>query len=130
MKRSILLSTLFLITAILQSCNSNSQVSKNLSNIDQATFQKLVQDKEVVVIDVRTPGEVSQGYIPNATKFIDYTSGSFDAQIAKLDKTKKYIVYCKSGGRSAGAAEALAAKGFKVYNLLGGISAWTGNIKH
>jgi rhodanese-related sulfurtransferase len=130
MKKSILLSTFFLIAAILQSCNSNSQVNKNLSNIDQVKFQTLVQDPNVVVLDVRTPSEVSQGYIPNATKFIDYTSSTFEGEITKLDKTKKYIVYCKSGGRSAGASEYMASKGFVVYNLLGGISSWTGKIKH
>jgi rhodanese-related sulfurtransferase len=57
---------------------------------------------------------------------MNYNSDDFASQIEKLDKTKPVFVYCKRGGRSAGAAEILKEKGFtKVYNLDGGITAWT-----
>ena len=79
---------------------------------------------------MRTPGEVSEGYIDGATLFIDYNGSNFDSKISKLDKSKSYIIYCHSGGRSARAFELMASKGFKkLYNLEGGISGWTGVIK-
>jgi rhodanese-related sulfurtransferase len=79
---------------------------------------------------VRTPGEVSEGYIDGATLFIDYNGSNFESKISKLDKSKSYVIYCRSGGRSARASELMASKGFKkLYNLEGGISNWTGTIK-
>jgi rhodanese-related sulfurtransferase len=62
--------------------------------------------------------------------FFDINSDDFDAKIDKLDKSKKYIVYCKSGGRSSRAVETMSEKGFKyIYELEGGISSWSGELK-
>jgi rhodanese-related sulfurtransferase len=59
---------------------------------------------------------------------IDFNAADFNAKINELDKSKTVYVYCKSGGRSAGAAEELKANGFtKVVNLDGGITAWEGS---
>jgi len=50
---------------------------------------------------------------------------NFAQKISKLDKTKKYIVYCRSGHRSANAAEIMKNQSFKtIYNLDGGIIHW------
>jgi rhodanese-related sulfurtransferase len=130
MKKTHLLSLVILLVAFFQSCNSNSQSANAVQNIDQAEMLKLMKDPNVVVLDVRTPMEVSGGYIDGATLFIDFYSSDFKTQIAKLDKSKKYIVYCHAGGRSAEAADLLIKKGFKnIYNLEGGFSSWTGKTK-
>lgn len=130
MKKVHFLSTIILFVAFFQSCNSNSQSANAVQNIDQAEMLKLMKDPNVVVLDVRTPMEVSGGYIDGATLFIDFYSSDFKTQIAKLDKSKKYIVYCHAGGRSAEAADLLIKKGFKnIYNLEGGFSSWTGKKK-
>ena len=130
MKKTHLLSLVILLVAFFQSCNSNSQSSNTVQNIDQAEMLKLMKDPNVVVLDVRTPMEVSGGFIDGATLFIDFYSSDFKTQIAKLDKSKKYIIYCHAGGRSAEAADQLIKKGFKnVFNLEGGISSWTGKTK-
>ena len=124
-----------LITILsISSCSTQTDASATGSEpkmINQEEFTSLVKDTNNVVIDVRTPGEVAEGYIPGTTLFYDYNDSNFESNIEKLDKTKGYVVYCRSGGRSSKAAELLQQKGIKkVYNLDGGISNWSGELKH
>lgn len=124
-----------LITILsISSCSTQTDASVTGSEpkmINQEEFTSLVKDTNNVVIDVRTPGEVAEGYIPGTTLFYDYNDSNFKSNIEKLDKTKGYVVYCRSGGRSSKAAELLQQKGIKkVYNLDGGISNWSGELKH
>lgn len=114
-----------------QSTDSSNQVAATQPaspvNINQDQALPMLQDTNVVVIDVRTPGEVQSGYIEGADLFINLNGGSFEAEIAKLDKSKSYLVYCRSGGRSTTAANIMTQNGFtQVYNLNGGISSWSG----
>ena len=93
-------------------------------NIGADEFAVLAKDKNTVVIDVRSPGETAQGKIPGA-KEINLMGAGFKQQITKLDKTKTYLVYCRSGNRSATACGMMAAEGIEnLYNLSGGYSAW------
>lgn len=62
-------------------------------------------------IDVRTPAEFSAGHVKGA-KNIDVQAATFDAEVGKLDKSKTYVVYCKSGNRSAQAITKMKALGF------------------
>ena len=80
-----------------------------------------------VIIDVRTPSEYAAGHLEKATNF-NYSSSSFKSELEKLDKNKAYFIYCHSGNRSKKALEVMRELGFsEVYNILGGISAWTGS---
>ena len=80
-----------------------------------------------VVLDVRTPEEVAEGAIEGATK-INFFDSNFAEQVDKLDKSKAYFIYCRSGRRSANACNIMAEKGFeKLYNLEGGYMAWEAN---
>lgn len=100
-----------------------------VQQITAADFDKVKAEKNAIVIDVRTPGEVAEGYIDGATKFIDVNGANFEAEMAKLDKTVNYIVYCRSGGRSMNASNYMIQNGFtNVHNLQGGILGWTGKI--
>ncbi len=93
----------------------------------QAFHDKLQSTKNFVLLDVRTPGEYAQGYI-EAAQNLDFRNSDFQAQAGKLDKSKTYFVYCRSGARSAAAAEYMRASGFKeVYDLKGGIQSWSGS---
>ena len=87
--------------------------------------KKLQQENpEAVLLDVRTPMEVAMGKIPGAY-VIDLMSHQFDKEVAQLDKSKTYVVYCRSGGRSAQACNYMSGKGFSnLYNLRGGIGSW------
>jgi len=64
-----------------------------------------------VVIDVRTPAEYAAGHIAGAQN-IDVEATDFGARIATLDKKAAYLVYCRSGRRSALAADQMATAGF------------------
>ncbi len=77
-----------------------------------------------VVLDVRTPQEYAEGHIPGAIN-IDYNASDFQNKVGKLDKTKTYLVYCRTGIRSAAASKIMASLGFKnVNNMTGGITDW------
>lgn len=105
------------------------QTTASVNHISSADFEKVKSEKNAIVIDVRTPGEVSEGYIDGATKFIDVNGANFESEIAKLDKSANYIVYCRSGARSMNASNYMVQHGFtNVYNLDGGIMGWTGKI--
>ncbi|MDR9458405.1 MAG: rhodanese-like domain-containing protein [Salegentibacter sp.] len=92
--------------------------------------EKLEQDDKAVVLDVRTEEEMEEGYLANA-KLIDiYKGQEFVDEIEKLDKSKNYYIYCRSGQRSAQACQLMDQMGFaNTYNLLGGIIEWEGEIK-
>lgn len=106
---------------ILAACGSSTA---KINNLNADSFASEIKSAGVVVVDVRTPGEYATGHIEKAIN-IDVESSSFDAEIAKLDKTVEYAVYCHSGRRSAIAAEKMSKTGFeKITNLEGGIIAW------
>lgn len=91
--------------------------------VNVTEFAELLKKDEGQLLDVRTPEEWALGSIKGASK-INFFEANFREQLNKLDKTKPVYVYCKSGGRSGKAAKQLEKKGFTVYNLIGGISAW------
>ena len=109
------------------SCQTSAQIG--YKNAPIAQLSKIQKENKAIVIDVRTPDEWKEGVIDGATLFIDYKGNAFEQKIANLDKSKTYIVYCRSGGRSAGASDLMAKNGFnKVINMEGGIMAWKGKI--
>ena len=77
-------------------------------------------DEDTVVVDVRTPAEYAGGHLDGAVN-IDLQSGQFEAAISELDPEDAYVVYCRSGNRSAQAAAAMEAAGLDVHDA-GGIS--------
>jgi rhodanese-related sulfurtransferase len=112
--------TLF-ATVLLTGCSSGSGSAMNL---DAAAFQAKTQEAGVVVLDVRTRGEFNEGHIANAVN-IDVESDTFLNEIAQLDKSKSYAVYCRSGRRSADAVAKMSNKQFiSLFNLNGGILDW------
>jgi rhodanese-related sulfurtransferase len=63
------------------------------------------------VIDVRTPEEVAGGYLEGALKF-DFQGPNFASEIATLDKSQDYVIYCRSGNRAGGAINFMKQNGF------------------
>ncbi|QCK15278.1 rhodanese-like domain-containing protein [Mangrovivirga cuniculi] len=93
-------------------------------DIPAPKFRELMDKENTVLIDVRTKREFDNGAIPNAINY-DLLSGEFSEKIADLDKDKTYLIYCRSGARSANACDMLAKHGFeKLYNLQGGIMSY------
>lgn len=74
------------------------------------------------LVDVREPDELVDGSLPGA---VNIPVGDLPQRCDELDRAKPVIVFCRSGGRSASAAEFLAASGYgDVTNLEGGMLAW------
>lgn len=95
----------------------------------QEWLEQLTKDSDAVIIDVRTSDEVSEGYIPNAKHIDIYLGQGFVDEIKKLDASKNYYVYCRSGGRSAQACAVMNSIGItNTYNLLGGFMEWNGEV--
>ena len=105
-------------------------------DIDAATFKQMMADGKLTAIDVRKPEErfegnvfkdvnKSYGFIAGTPLNIDWKAKSFNSEIEKLDKSKPYGVYCRSGNRSGKAMNAMRKMGFKeVYNLENGLKGW------
>ncbi|MBC8769156.1 rhodanese-like domain-containing protein [Arenibacter sp. BSSL-BM3] len=91
--------------------------------------EQLESDDNAFLLDVRTPEEVEEGYIPNATNIDIYLGQEFVAELEKLDKTKNYYVYCRSGQRSGQACAIMNKLGFEnAFNLEGGFMNWEGEV--
>ena len=110
-----LLATLGLTTA----CGQD-----NFENTDVQGFSELVADSNVVVLDVRTVAEFTEGHIDRAILIDQGQSDFVEKAKATLPIDKKIAVYCRSGRRSTNAARKLAGIGYKCVNLKGGIIAW------
>lgn len=83
---------------------------------------------DAIIIDVRTPEEFAGGHLDGAV-LIDFRDESFDQNIAALNPDVSYIVYCRSGNRSAQAAQRMRAIGIIDITDLGSLenaSAETG----
>jgi thioredoxin len=121
--KAIAIATLIVLNLIqLASCQSNQNPKQKL---EANEFEKqLLETKNAIILDVRTPEEYANGFISNAVN-IDWNGNDFVTKVKELDKNKPLFVYCLSGGRSASAANKLAELGFNnIYELKGGINAW------
>ena len=95
------------------------------TDLDVAAFAALVQEGRVALLDVRTAEEFAAGHLVGAQN-IDWYASDFLEQVAAVyPKETPLALYCRSGRRSASAAEKLAEAGYTVSNLLGGYLAWT-----
>lgn len=133
--KKVLLSLVLVVSFVLTSCgsegtsssgNQTSQETKKgtYSNVSVSDLNGVATDETIVILDVRTPGEVAQGYVENAIN-IDVNGSTFSQQAEKLDKSKTVYVYCRSGHRSQTASKALVKMGFTdVRNVEGGFLAW------
>ncbi|MDF2189100.1 rhodanese-like domain-containing protein [Paraflavitalea sp. CAU 1676] len=114
-----------LIKAFLLLFVSGAASAQNKSNVSPAEFEKGLQVKGVQLVDVRRPEEYKEGHLKGAVLANWQDDKQFQAQAAKLDKTKPVYVYCLAGVRGDKAASWLVKNGFtNVVNLDGGITAW------
>ena len=91
-----------------------------LPDLDPRQAVDLLQRSAAVLLDVREPQEWAAGYAPQAEHLpLDQVTP------AAVPQDRPVIAVCRSGNRSAKAADALAAAGVRVHNLAGGMKAWT-----
>ena len=111
MKSRLSIALVAVSTFALGACSSSDESS---SRVDAVVIA------ESMIIDVRTPEEDAAGHLDGAT-LIDIKDASFDAKIAELDPNASYIVYCRSGNRSAQAVERMKGAGFTNLTDLGSL---------
>ena len=100
----------------------------SMADLSQEEWEEqLAKDANAVILDVRTEEEVEDGIIPNSINIDIYKGQEFVNELEKLDKTKNYYVYCRSGNRSGQACAIMNSIGFEnAFNLQGGFMNWEG----
>lgn len=86
----------------------------------------LNEGERLNIIDVREVAEVAAGKIPGA---VNIPLGLVEFRMNELDKSKEYIMVCRSGGRSGRATQFLESYGFNVINMIGGMLVWEGTVE-
>lgn len=101
-----------------------SKPKDKFTNLSSDEFERLIEDRNVQRLDVRTVAEYSEGHIPGSININILDDNFSSAADEVLDKSLPVAVYCKSGRRSRNAARLLVKKGYTVYNLDKGILNW------
>ena len=81
-----------------------------------------VEASDVQLIDVRTQEERDAGHIADDTAHIPFDE--LLSRAGEVDRDRPVVFYCRSGDRSASAADAFAASGYEATSLAGGIVGW------
>ena len=102
----------------------SSKPKDKFTNLSSDEFDRLIEDRNVQRLDVRTVAEYSEGHIPGSININILDDNFSSAADEVLDKSLPVAVYCKSGRRSRNAARLLVKKGYTVYNLDKGILNW------
>jgi L-ascorbate metabolism protein UlaG (beta-lactamase superfamily)/rhodanese-related sulfurtransferase len=105
-----------MLAALFYGCGN-----KAIKTVGTDEFAEVTTQKDVRLIDVRTPEEYAEGHLAGAEN-IDVKAADFAERIKGIEGS--VAVYCRGGKRSLMAAAQLAANGCTVYNLDGGILAW------
>lgn len=117
---------LFAIIAILTAGLITSKIyAQEKIDVTSKEVNSMVQkDNRFVVLDVRTPGEFSQGHIKGAVN-IDINQPDALEKIGKLDKNATYIVYCRTKNRSGVAVNYMMKNDFsKIFHMTDGMVGW------
>jgi len=118
---------IMICATIIIGCASETTSEQIIEKITtQQAFELTEENKnneDFVIIDVRTPEEFASEHLPNAIN-INFSSPTFRDELNKRDKNKTYLIYCRSGNRSAQALAVMKELDFKKVYDAGGISEW------
>ena len=112
----------------LAGCSANTQEDATylIISTDEAIVM-MEEEKDYIILDVRTKEEFASGHIPGAINIPNETIGN--SEIPELpDKDRLILVYCRSGNRSKQASEKLVTLGYTNIVEFGGINSWPGEI--
>lgn len=100
-------------------------LEKGTREVDVKAAMHLIESiPDLVVLDVRTPVEFSEGRIRQSLN-LDFYADEFEHALARLDRQASYLVYCRCGGRSAYTLEMMDALGFaNAIHMPAGIEGW------
>ena len=123
-KRWIKASFVILVALIAAGCSQSPAGASVDVSVDEAL--RLLQAKEGVLIDVRTPAEYREGHIPGVANI---PLDELEKRLGEIPKDKKVVLICRTGNRSAHGTKFLRSKGFdNVFNSTGGMSTWKGPV--
>ena len=133
-KKIVLYGSIFIITTIILTAIfipqilANNDTNKDYEDISVDVAYSMINDAvsfpNLIILDVRSQSEYDSGHLNNSILI------PVDELESRLNEIEEYqnieiIVHCRSGSRSRTASEILTTNGFsKIYNILGGISAW------
>lgn len=123
-KAARIIAPLMAFAILLAGCATATDEAVQLVSASDAA--ELLDDTAAreVVLDIRTPDEYNDGHLANAV-LIDFYEPDFRDMISGLDRDEDYVLYCRSGNRSAEAAKIMRELGFNsVDEVDGGIVAW------
>ncbi len=121
-----------LLVALCTACTAGSPDSQSNQTNVAAQFhqitpgeakQRMEENPQVIVVDVRTPEEYKEKHIPQAVLIPNETITQTPPALLP-DLNAEILVYCRTGVRSRQAAEKLAALGYTQVYDLGGIQDW------
>ena len=127
MKKLLILALSLLLAGCM--VTKTSETSGSYKTISSTEAQQMIEDnKDALILDVRTAAEYESGHIPNAVNLSneDIQAGKVDSL---KDKKQLIMVYCRSGNRSRQAAQKLAELGYTNVVDFGGIQSWQGDIE-
>ena len=127
MKKLLILAlSLFLAGCMVTKTSETSGSYKTISSTEAQ--QMIEENKDALILDVRTAAEYESGHIPNAVNLSneDIQAGKVDSL---KDKSQLIMVYCRSGNRSRQAAQKLAELGYTNVVDFDGIQSWQGDIE-
>ncbi|MBS5433381.1 MAG: rhodanese-like domain-containing protein [Firmicutes bacterium] len=126
MKRIICALIAGILVPLLCACGQagkNETEAGYMSITAEEAKERMDEEADYIILDVRTEEEYAAGHIPGAVLLPDYEV-SKKAESLLPDKAQLILVYCRSGRRSKLAAETLAALGYTNVKEFGGIIDW------
>lgn len=104
-------------------CKDNSTAQVKVISPEEVS-EALSANPNLQLVDVRTQEEYGEDHLKTAQN-ICVTDDDFKEKVAKLNKDEPVYLYCRSGKRSANAAEIMKGMGFKeIYDMDGGFLNW------
>ncbi|QBP41672.1 sulfurtransferase TusA family protein [Paenisporosarcina antarctica] len=102
---------------------TNERKHPNVANNEELD-NKLKNNDQIVVLDVREAAEYAFDHIPNS---LSIPMGELESRMNELNKEDEIFVICRTGNRSDFAAQKLAENGFtNIINVVPGMSQWSG----
>ncbi|SMP69303.1 rhodanese-like domain-containing protein [Anoxynatronum buryatiense] len=126
MKATTMIWVMMSVIITLTGCSSASEVKESAvyqSISPEEAFQRLENEEQITLLDVRTESEFEEGHIPGSI-LIPLQVLEEEALLQLSDKDAPIFIYCRSGRRSLEAAEIMLELGYtRIYDL-GGILDW------
>lgn len=111
------------IILFFSACKDKSS-AQEIKVLTPQEFRDATANKNVQLLDVRTPEEFAEGHL-EAAKNINVLDSTFASKAERLNVNEPIYIYCRSGHRSAKAALILKNLGFKeIKDMQGGYLNW------